>query len=165
MCISVLIHIHTLSPGELETYNAASALYWWPGIRSFIKNYVKGCGTCQRFKIDRNPSHPSYIPVEGAGCTRPFAKISMDLITDLPPVDGYDSLLVVVDQGLSKGVILCPTQKTVDNNGIGKLLKDNVYKQFGLHQRKSAWPTLDCQSRKPPEELCWPANLQVRVRE
>jgi hypothetical protein len=56
----------------------------------------------------------------------------MDLITDLPPVDGCDSILVVVDRGLSKGVILCPTQKTVDNDGIGELLKDNLFKRFGL---------------------------------
>ncbi len=68
----------------------------------------------------------------GSESTRPFAKVSMDLITNLPPVDGCDSLLVVVDLGLSKGVILCPTQKTVDNDGIGDLLKDNLYKQFGL---------------------------------
>ena len=56
----------------------------------------------------------------------------MDLITDLPPVDGSDALLVVVDQGLSKGVILCPTNKTVDMDGIGELLHENLYKQFGL---------------------------------
>ena len=30
----------------------------------------------------------------------------MDLITDLPPSDGYDSILVMVNQGLSKGVIV-----------------------------------------------------------
>ena len=52
----------------------------------------------------------------------------MDLITDLPPVDGSDALLVVVDQGLLKGVILCPTNKTVDMDGIGELLHENLYK-------------------------------------
>jgi hypothetical protein len=46
-------------PGELETYNATRQYYWWPGMRTFIKNYVKGCGSCQQFKIDRNPSKPS----------------------------------------------------------------------------------------------------------
>ena len=56
----------------------------------------------------------------------------MDLITDLPPVDGYDALLVVVNQGLLKGVILCPTTKTVNMDGIGDLLHENLYKQFGL---------------------------------
>jgi transposase InsO family protein len=56
----------------------------------------------------------------------------MDLITDLPPVEGSGSILVVVDQGLSKGVILCPTTKTVTMDGIGNLLHKNLYKQFGL---------------------------------
>ena len=39
-------------PGELGTYNAVRQHYWWPGLRTFVKNYVQGCGTCQRFKID-----------------------------------------------------------------------------------------------------------------
>ena len=78
------------------------------------------------------PISSSFKPVEGAISTRPFAYCSMDLITDLPPVDGSDALLVVVDQGLLKGVILCPTNKTVDMDRIGELLHENLYKQFGL---------------------------------
>jgi Integrase zinc binding domain/Chromo (CHRromatin Organisation MOdifier) domain/Integrase core domain len=119
-------------PGELKTYNSVKQHYWWPGLRIFVKNYVKGCGICQQFKIDRNPSYPSFIPVEGAILTRPFAHCSIDLITDLPPAEGSDSILVVVDQGLSKGVILCPTTKTVTMDGIGDLLHKNLYKWFGL---------------------------------
>jgi Integrase zinc binding domain/RNase H-like domain found in reverse transcriptase len=116
-----LFHDHKTAghPGELETYNSVKQHYWWPGLRVFVKNYVKGCGICQQFKIDRNLSHPSFIPVEGAISIRPFAHCSMDLITDLPPVEGSDSVLVIVDQGLSKGVILCPTTKTVTMDGIG----------------------------------------------
>jgi transposase InsO family protein len=56
----------------------------------------------------------------------------MDLITDLPPVKGSNSILVMVDQGLSKGVILCTTTKMVMMDGIGNLLHKNLYKQFGL---------------------------------
>ena len=56
-------------PGELETYNAIKQHYWWPGLRSFVKNYVQGCGTCQQFKINRNPSHPAFLPTEGATST------------------------------------------------------------------------------------------------
>jgi transposase InsO family protein len=56
----------------------------------------------------------------------------MDLIMDLPPAEGSDSILVMVDQGLSKGVILCTTTKTVTMDGIGNLLHKNLYKQFGL---------------------------------
>jgi Integrase zinc binding domain/Integrase core domain len=129
-----LFHDHEMAghPGELETYNSVKQHYWWPGLRVFVKNYIKGFGICQQFKIDRNPSHPSLVPVEGAISTRPFAHCSMDSITDLPPVEGSDSILVVVDQGLSKEVILCPTTKTVTMDGIGNLLHENLYKQFGL---------------------------------
>jgi hypothetical protein len=113
-------------------YNAIKQHYWWPGLQIFVKNYVKGCRVCQQFKIDQNLSHPSFIPVEGAISTRPFAHCSMDLIMDLPLVEESNSILVVVDQGLLKGVILCPTTKTVTMDGIGDLLHENLYKRFGL---------------------------------
>ena len=63
-----MFHDHKTArhPGELETYNSVAEYYWWPGLWSFVKNYVKGCGICQQFKIDQNPSHPSYLPIPGA---------------------------------------------------------------------------------------------------
>jgi hypothetical protein len=70
--------------------------------------------------------------MEEAISTQPFTHCSMDLITDLPSAEESDSILVVVDQGLLKGVILCPTTKTVMMDGIGDLLHENLYKQFGL---------------------------------
>ena len=39
-------------PGELEMYNAIRSQYWWPGLRTFVKNYMKGCAICQQFKIN-----------------------------------------------------------------------------------------------------------------
>ena len=119
-------------PGKLETYNLIRHHYWWPGMCTYVKNYVKGCGTCQQFKIDRQPSKPSFTPTEGATTTRPFANCLMDFITDLPLIDNFDSILVVVDQGLSKGVILIPCNKTVTAEDTAKLLLDNLYKIFGL---------------------------------
>ena len=51
---------------------------------------------------------------------------------DLPPVDGFDSILVVVDQGLTKGVILTPCRKTITAEETGQLLLENLYKRFRL---------------------------------
>lgn len=56
----------------------------------------------------------------------------MDFITDLPLVNNYDSILVIVDQGLTKGVILVPCAKTITTEGIAELLLDHLYKRFGL---------------------------------
>ena len=39
--------------GKIGTYNAVQQHYWWPGLRTFVKNYISGCGTCQQFKIDK----------------------------------------------------------------------------------------------------------------
>ena len=75
---------------------------------------------------------PAFMPLEGAKSTQPFASCSMDLITDLPLVDGCDSILVVVDRGNTKGAILIPTMKTLTQEGAGQLLLDNLYKWFGL---------------------------------
>ena len=47
-------------------------------------------------------------------------------------VDGLDSLLVIVDQGLTKGVILIPCSKTITVEQVATLLLDNLYKQLGL---------------------------------
>ena len=67
-------------------------------------------------------SNLAYQAIEGAKTTRPFAHCSMDLITDLPPVEGYNSILVVIDRGLSNGVILCPCAKTLTWEGAAILL-------------------------------------------
>ena len=47
-------------------------------------------------------------------------------------MNGYDSILVMVDQGLSKGVILSPCAKTITWEGITELLWDNLFKRFVL---------------------------------
>ena len=56
----------------------------------------------------------------------------MDMITDLPVSNGYDSILAVVDHGLTKGVIIIPCNKTLAADQCAKLLLDNIYKRFGL---------------------------------
>ena len=59
------------------------------------------------------------------------------MITDLPPIQRehgttVDAILVMVDHGLSKGVIIMPCSKTLTEEGAAELLLDNLYKRFGL---------------------------------
>ena len=56
----------------------------------------------------------------------------MDFITDLPVSDGYDSIMVTVDHGSTKGVILEPCNKTINAAGTGKILLDSLYRRYGL---------------------------------
>ena len=129
-----MFHDHQTAghPGELETYNSIQQHYWWPGLRMYVKNYVQGCGVCQQFKIDWQPAKPLFLPTEGSSTTCPFTSCSMDFITDLSPVNGHDSILMVVDQGLAKGIILTPCSKAITTEQTAQLLLENLYKQFGL---------------------------------
>jgi hypothetical protein len=100
---------------------------------TYVKEYVKGCDKCGRTKINRRPWKGPLMPIKGPLEPLPFKQASMDLMTDLPPTeDGYDTLLVVVDHNLSKGIIIIPMVKTVTSTGIAELLQDNMFKCYGL---------------------------------
>ena len=121
-------------PGVLKTRQLVASEFWWPGLASYVRSYVRGCATCQQHKVNTHPSHPPLLPILSS-CSRPFQQISCDLITDLPLSDGFDTLLVVVDHGLTKGVILCPTKKTIDAAGVASLFFSKVFKRFGLYDK------------------------------
>ena len=90
------------------------------------KQFTDGCATCQQMKTS---THPTAMPLMliKSHAHRPFQQVTMDFITDLPI-----SIFIVVDQGLSKGVILCPCNKTINAEGTIKLYINNIFIQFGL---------------------------------
>ena len=93
---------------------------------SFIHRYVSGCALCQQMKVNTHPTVPALSPITSS-CTCPFQQLSVDLITDLPPSFGCDSFMVMVNHGLSKGVILIPCAKTIDAKGVAELFFKNVF--------------------------------------
>ena len=99
--------------GFFCTYSSLPREYWWPGMSSFVCRFVAGCAFCQQMKVNTHPTTPALSPLPSS-CTRPFQQLSVDLVTGLPPSHSFDSLLVVVDHSLSKGVILIPCNKDID---------------------------------------------------
>ena len=125
----------SLSAGHgsfFRTYTLLSRDYWWLGMSSFICCFIAGCALCQQMKVNTHLTVPALSPLPST-CSRPFQQLSVDLITDLPPSAGFDSLLVVVDHGLSKGVILTPCNKTINVKGVAELFFKHVFLRFGLH--------------------------------
>ncbi len=75
-------------------------------------------------------------------------------MTDLLPSDGFDSIMIVVDHGLSKEVILTPCSKTgLTTEEMSRLYIDNIYSCFGLPDKMISdhGPQFDSQFWK---ELC-----------
>ena len=85
--------------GRDWTLYTLSNIAWWPAMKAWVEEYVKGCAPCQQNKnINRRSPMPLYkitVPPHA----RPFKVVSMDLITQLPKSHGYDAILTIVDHG------------------------------------------------------------------
>ena len=62
---------------------------------------------------------------------KPWMHILVDFITKLPLAQGYNAILVVVDQ-LTKIVHFIPTTEKTMAEGLAKLFRDNMWKLYGL---------------------------------
>jgi hypothetical protein len=83
--------------------------FWWPGITTFVKAYIKRCTTCQTTKIKppvKVSLKPNKIPQSI------WETIIMDFIMDLLVSNGYETIFIVVDRH-SKAIILSLCHKTI----------------------------------------------------
>jgi transposase InsO family protein len=55
----------------------------------------------------------------------------MDFITDLPESDGYDSILSIIDHGLTKGAIFTPCKKTITSEQTASILFEKLFSKYG----------------------------------
>ena len=101
---------------------------------TFLHRFIVGCADCQAAKVNTHATVPGLSPL-AVKHPLPFSSILVDLITGLPNSHGYDSVMVMVDHGLMKGVIYCPCTKNIDSEGVAQLFFTNVFSQFGLHSK------------------------------
>ena len=99
---------------------------------TFLRKFVLGCAKCQAAKVNTHPTVPELSPLAVEN-PLPFSSISVDLIMGLPNSHGFDSVMVMVDHGLMKGVIYCPCTKNIDAAGVAQLFFTHVFPWFGLH--------------------------------
>ena len=100
----------------------------------YIKKYIEGCSICQQNKTNTHLTTPPIVPIP-SNETLLFKQISYDLITGLPESNGFDALLVMVDHGLSKGVILCPTKSKITTEGVASIIFQKLFTRFGLFSK------------------------------
>ena len=112
--------------GFFRTLHRMQRNYWWPGMSTFLRKFISGCADCQAAKVNTHPTIPGLSPL-AVEHPLPFSSISVDLISGLPDSHGYDSVMVMVDHGLTKGVIYCPCTKNIDSEGVAQLFFTNVF--------------------------------------
>ena len=94
-----------------------------------MKQYIEGCDACQRNK--NRTEQPAGKLIPNSIPEKPWTHILADFITKLPLAQGYDSILVVVDQ-LTKMVHFILTMEKTSAEGLVRLFRDNVWKLHGL---------------------------------
>ena len=116
-------------PGRWKTLELVTCNFWWPGISRYVAKYVKSCDLCNRTKI---------FPASPAGCLMPneipkdhWSVVTVDLITGLPPSQGFDSIWVAVDR-VSKRIHVAPTTKEIGALGNARLFRNHVWRNHGL---------------------------------
>lgn len=119
--------------GFKRTKELLQRVYWWPGARAYVKDYVASCKTCERNKPRRHKPYgllhaedPPYGPWEA---------LTLDFVTDLPPsaLGGriYDSILVIVDR-FTKMAHYVPCRKDMDAEGLGEVFLREVVRLHGV---------------------------------
>jgi len=92
---------------------------------------MERCDACQQHKnCTEQPAGklmPNSIP------ERPWMHILADFITKLPLVQGYDSILVVVNR-LTKMVHFIPTMEKTSAEGLAQLFRNNIWRLHGLSE-------------------------------
>jgi hypothetical protein len=116
-------------PGTLRTFELVSRDYFWPGMKRFVKNFVRSCDQCQRTKIPRRLPYGTLqsLPVP----ERPWTSLSMDFITDLPASNGFDSILVIVDR-LTKMARFITVKKTITAVELADVFIEHIFANHGV---------------------------------
>jgi len=115
-------------PGRDETIRKAKRFFWWPNMRLWIEDYVRGCATCQQGKILTHRTRAPLYKIPTTPETLPFETVAMDLIIGLPPNGVLDSILTIVDHSCTRAAIFLPCSSTVTGPKVAQLYLDNVYK-------------------------------------
>ena len=118
--------------GENKTIERITRNYWWPTLRKDVKQYIRGCETCQRTKSRRVPLKTPLHPFDPP--SQPWEVITLDLVGPLPESQGYNAILTIVDW-LSKAVKFEPTNLELNSPGFARILRDRVIRDHGMFKR------------------------------
>ena len=68
--------------------------YWWPGMETDIRTFLRSCSTCQHVKSAPTNMTAPLCPIPAC---KPFERVSIDLMGPMAPSRGYRYILVLVD--------------------------------------------------------------------
>lgn len=114
--------------GMRRMYNNIKKYYYWPGIESDVRDYVRKCDSCQRQKYSIKIKEPMSITTTAGSA---FEKIFLDVVGPLPKDDNNYSYILTIQCELSKYIEAYPlvTKSTIE---IARSLVNNFILRYGV---------------------------------
>jgi hypothetical protein len=113
----------------LKTLHRAKTDWYWPGMKSDVQAYIRGCDTCQRIK--HKTSKPAGLMQPLSIPPRPWHSNSMDFVKGLPNSKKQNVILVIVDR-LTKYVHFIALAHPYTTAKVANLFVQNVFKFHGM---------------------------------
>jgi len=113
-------------------------------------------------KSNTHPNKPPLFPITPEPDAMPFLTVSMDWITKLPPLGGFDSILTITDHDCSKAVILLPCRETMTTLELAQLYGEHVFPHYGLSDKiiSDQDPRLTSELAR---DICNTLNIQQNI--
>ncbi|KAK8680625.1 hypothetical protein V6N13_109565 [Hibiscus sabdariffa] len=120
---SFLIH-----PGSVMMYKDLKPLYWWPGMKSAIEDYVSRCLACQKLKVEHRAPTGLLQPLKFPQWK--WERITMDFVSGLPITPRKnDSVWVIVDR-LTKSAHFILARASMSSNVLADIY---IREEIRLH--------------------------------
>ncbi|GJX33416.1 putative reverse transcriptase domain-containing protein [Tanacetum coccineum] len=121
---------YSIHPGADKMYYDLRDLYWWPGMKRDIAEYVSRCLTCSKIKAEHQK--PSGLLQQPEIPEWKWEKITMDLVTKLPrSSSGYDAIWVIVDR-LTKSAHFLPIREDYKTEKLARIYINEIVARHGV---------------------------------
>ncbi|GJR53047.1 putative reverse transcriptase domain-containing protein [Tanacetum coccineum] len=121
---------YSIHPGADKMYYDLRDLYWWPGMKRNIAEYVSRCLTCSKIKAEHQK--PSGLLQQPEIPEWKWEKITIDLVTKLPrSSNGYDAIWVIVDR-LTKSAHFLPIREDYKTEKLAKIYINEIVARHGV---------------------------------
>ncbi|GJS68477.1 putative reverse transcriptase domain-containing protein [Tanacetum coccineum] len=115
---------YSIHPGADKMYHDLRDLYWWPGMKRDIAEYVSKCLTCSKIKAQHQK--PSRLLRQPEIPEWKWEKITMDLVTKFPRSSGgYDAIWVIVDR-LTKSAHFLPIREDYKTEKLARIYINEI---------------------------------------
>lgn len=111
--------------GINATFQRIKSIFWWPGIKQEIQEYLAACHQCQSSKHENTRAPGLHHPLPISNQT--WQHITMNFIEQLHPSYGKDSIWVIIDR-YTKYVHFIALQHPHTISHLAHFFLDTIYK-------------------------------------